>query len=292
MDVLDGERRVGEHAFEKPGEHEARGDRQMDAPATSAKRAADRQEEAVVGDAVGAAHVVGVSGRLGPGERLDDERRQVVEVERAEVPAAGTHHRDDGQPAHEPRELREHPAAAGPVDEARAEDRRRQIRADEERIRDPLGAAVDARAWQVDVLRAEHDHSPAGAPPARVDEGARPADVHPVGERRIETPGRGGRAQVNDGIRAVDRRHDAPLVGEVAEDDLDPPGSDNEGPTAEDAEAVARRREPRQERRADEAARSRDEHASHVPASSGPPGGAGPSAPWRSRPSGCPGSSP
>src|SRR5205823_2142393 len=80
--------------------------------------------------------------------------------------AAGTHHRDYGQSAHEPREFREHPAAAGPVDEARAEDRRRQIRADEERIRDPLGSAVDARALPLDALRSVPDPSPAGSPAA------------------------------------------------------------------------------------------------------------------------------
>src|SRR5262249_62085984 len=110
--------------------------------------------------------------------------------------------------------------------------------------------------------------------------------------RRIETSGGGGCAQMHDGVRPLDRRRDAALVGEIPEHDLHAGRPDDERPTAEEPEAMARGRELGEERRPDEAARSRDQYASHVCASSWPPGAAGPSAPWRTRPNGSRGSSP
>src|SRR5207249_6373670 len=53
-----------------------------------------------------------------------DEVDQVVEEDGAQMPGAGADHRDHGQAPDEAGELDEDAARAGPVDEARSEERR------------------------------------------------------------------------------------------------------------------------------------------------------------------------
>ena len=193
--------------------------------------------------------------------------------------------RDHGQLPHQARELGEHAARPGSVDEARTEDGDVEVRAGEERVGDALRAPVGARARQVDVLRREDDDAAAAARAAGLDERRRPADVHAVGERRVEPPRRGGRAEMDDGVGAGSGRGEALGREEVADHGLDGRRGRRRGRAAdEEARHVPGGHQPRGERRADEARRAGDEDPSHAAAAA--PGSAPrASARRRSRPS-------